>query len=150
MKNAEKTCQKIKTSRIPFSPEAAKLIPRVQAYKSLLQFAQGGCSNRGNLCCAAYRAGILTPWQLSVGDIQDRIKVGQQHCEYYRQHGRRYRKRHLQIMAGDCLGGRQQGGGETVTWDHKAGTGASILETTEICYEEEDMWQRANGAGEGR
>jgi hypothetical protein len=29
-------------------------------------------------------------------DILARIKVCQQHCEYYRNHGKKYRRRHLQ------------------------------------------------------
>jgi hypothetical protein len=42
MKNLEKRFQKIKSGRIPFSPEAAKWIWRVQVYKSLLKFVRGG------------------------------------------------------------------------------------------------------------
>jgi hypothetical protein len=94
MKNLEKRCQKIKSGRIPFSPKAAKWIWRVQVYKSLLKFVRGGRRNRGNLHRAAYRAGIENPFALTEADILAQIKVGQQHCTYYHQHGKAYRKRH--------------------------------------------------------
>ena len=96
MKNSEKRCRKIKSGRIPFSPEAAKWIRRVQVYKSLLKYVQVGRGNRGNLRRTAYRAGIPSPFRLSEEDIRARLEVGKKHCEYYRQHGKRYRRRHLQ------------------------------------------------------
>jgi hypothetical protein len=46
MKNAEKRCRRIKSGVIPFSPEAAKWIRRLQVYRSLLRAAQG---IRGNI-----------------------------------------------------------------------------------------------------
>jgi hypothetical protein len=58
MKNLEKRCRKIKSGRLPFSPEAAKWIRRVQMYKSLLKFVRGRGRNCGNLRQEAYRAGI--------------------------------------------------------------------------------------------
>ncbi len=88
MKNAEKKCRKIKSGRIPFSPEAAKWIRRVKVYKSLLKFVQYGRGNRGNLWRAAYRAGITLPFHLKEDDIRARIKVGKEHCDYYRRNGR--------------------------------------------------------------
>jgi exonuclease III len=96
MKNAEKKCRKFKSGRIPFSPEAAKWIRRVQVYKSLLKFVQYGRGNHGNLRRTAYRAGITSPFQLREEDIRARIKVGKEHCDYYRRNGRQYRARHLQ------------------------------------------------------
>ncbi len=69
MKNLEKRCRKIKSGRIPFSPEAAKWIQRVQVYKSLLKFVRGGGRNCGNLRWAAYRAGIENPLALTEADI---------------------------------------------------------------------------------
>lgn len=95
MKNSEKKYRKIKSGRIPFSPEAAKWIRRVQVYKSLLKFVQSGRGNRGNLRRTAYRAGISSPFQLTETDIKARIEVGKRHCEYYRRHGKQYRRRHL-------------------------------------------------------
>lgn len=90
MKHAEKKCRKIKAGRIPFSPEAAKWIRRVQVYKSLLRFMQKGKGNRGNLRRAAYRTGIQEPFRLHEEDIKARLKVCQEHCAYYRQHGRQH------------------------------------------------------------
>ncbi len=49
MKNAEKRCRKIRSGVIPFSPDAAKWIRRLQVYKSLLGFLQGKGRNQGNL-----------------------------------------------------------------------------------------------------
>ncbi len=49
MANAERKCRKIKSSRIPFSPEAAIWIRRTLVYKSLLRYHQGLIRNRGNL-----------------------------------------------------------------------------------------------------
>ena len=37
MRNAEKKCPRIKSGRIPFSPEAALWITRMQVYRSLLR-----------------------------------------------------------------------------------------------------------------
>ena len=49
MKYAEKNCHRIKSGRIPFSPEAALWIQRTQVYRSLLRFHSGHIRNRGNL-----------------------------------------------------------------------------------------------------
>jgi hypothetical protein len=64
-------------------------------YKSLLKFVWGGGRSCDNLCRAAYRAGIENPFALTEANILARIKVGQQHCTYYRQHWKAHRKRHL-------------------------------------------------------
>jgi hypothetical protein len=64
-------------------------------YKSLLKFVRGGGRNRGNLRREAHRARIENPLTLTEANILAQIKVGQQHCAYYRQHGKAYRKRHL-------------------------------------------------------
>jgi hypothetical protein len=69
MKNSEKRCWKIKAGRIPFSPKAAKLIWRVQVYKSLLKFVRCRGRNCGNLRWAAYRAGIENLYALTEADI---------------------------------------------------------------------------------
>jgi hypothetical protein len=53
MGRAEKICRKIKCCRIPFSPEAAIWIRRVQVYHSLLQFHKGKIKNQGSLKQAA-------------------------------------------------------------------------------------------------
>ncbi len=96
MTNAERKCRKIKSGRIPFSPEAAKWIRQVQVLKSLLKYGHSGKGNRGNLRRAAYRAGIVSPFLIWEEDLIARIKVAQDHCGYFRQHGKQHRKRHLQ------------------------------------------------------
>lgn len=48
-RNAEKKCRKIKSGRIPFSPEASIWIRRRQVYESLLWYKQGKIRNRSNL-----------------------------------------------------------------------------------------------------
>jgi hypothetical protein len=49
MLNAEKKCRRIKSGKIPFSPEAALWIRQTQIYRLLLQFHDGRIRNRGNL-----------------------------------------------------------------------------------------------------
>jgi hypothetical protein len=43
MKNAEKKCRKIKLGTIPFSPEAAKWIRRLQVYLGCYSLSKGIC-----------------------------------------------------------------------------------------------------------
>ncbi len=45
MHHAEMICRKIKSSRIPFSPEASIWIRRVQVYYSLLRYHKGRVKN---------------------------------------------------------------------------------------------------------
>jgi hypothetical protein len=96
MKSSKKRCQKIKSGKIPFSPEAPKWICRAQVYRLLLRFVRGKGCNRGNLHQLAYRVGIETPFLLSEADILVRIKVCQQHCKYYCDHGKQYHRQYLQ------------------------------------------------------
>jgi hypothetical protein len=49
MRHAEKICRKIKTCKIPFSPETSIWIRQAQAYYSLLRFHQGKIKNQWNL-----------------------------------------------------------------------------------------------------
>jgi hypothetical protein len=49
MQCAKKTCRKIESCQIPFSPDAAIWIRRVQVYYSLLHDQKGKIRNRGNL-----------------------------------------------------------------------------------------------------
>jgi hypothetical protein len=72
---------------------------RLQVHRSLLRFVRGEGCNRGNLCWLAYRAGIETQFLLLEADILAQIKVCQQHCKYYCDHGKQYCRRHLQ----ECL-----------------------------------------------
>ncbi len=53
MKHAAKTCQKIKSGRICFSPELVVWIMHEQIYISLVLYKQGRRKNRGNLKRAA-------------------------------------------------------------------------------------------------
>jgi hypothetical protein len=99
MINAEKKCRRIKSGRIPFSPEAALWIRQTQVYQSLLRYHRGLIRNRGNLKLTARRCGILNCLALSVEEILLRLKACIAQCDYYRIHGNRHRRRHLQ----DCL-----------------------------------------------
>ena len=49
MVHAEKKCRRIKSGRIPFSPDSAIWIRRGQVYRSLLRFHAKKIRNRGNL-----------------------------------------------------------------------------------------------------
>jgi hypothetical protein len=53
MRRAENICRKIKCCRIPFSPEAAIWIRRVQVYYLILRYHKRKIKNRGNLKHAA-------------------------------------------------------------------------------------------------
>ena len=75
MLNAEKKCRRIKSGRIPFSPEAALWIRLTQVYRSLLRYHRGLIPNRGNLKRTARRCGILHCFSISIEDILQRIKV---------------------------------------------------------------------------
>jgi len=65
MRHAEKICQKIKSCRIPFSPEAFIWIRQVQVYYSLLQYHKGRIKNRGILKQAARHCNIPNPLSLT-------------------------------------------------------------------------------------
>jgi hypothetical protein len=99
MLHAEKKCRKIKSGLIPFSPESEVWIRRRQTYLTLLKYTQGIHINRGNTIRAARRCGILNPLQLSESEILLRLKICNDHCTYYREHGLPYRRRHLQNRA---------------------------------------------------
>ena len=58
MVNAEKGCRRIKSGRIPFSPESSVWIRRRQVYRSILRYHAGKIRNRGNLKRAARKCGI--------------------------------------------------------------------------------------------
>jgi hypothetical protein len=64
MKHAEKKCCRLKSGRIPFSPEALLWICQCQVYCSLLQWHDGKLQNYGNLCCTVWRCQINAPFQL--------------------------------------------------------------------------------------
>jgi hypothetical protein len=95
MRHAEKICRKIKSCRIPFSPEAALWIRRVQVYYSLLRYHRGRVKNRGNLKRAARRCNIPHPLSLTIAEIYDRLKECKRECAFYEEHGKRFRQKHL-------------------------------------------------------
>ena len=95
-RNTEKKCWKIKSGRIPFSPESSVWIRRRQVYESLLRYKQGKIRNRSNLRRSAQRCGIAQPLKLTWQEIKERLKVCEQKCDYFCKHGQAYRKRHLQ------------------------------------------------------
>ena len=94
-KSAEKSCRTIKSGTIPFSPESEIWIRRCRVYTTLLAMSTGRRVNRGNLIRSARRAGILTPFDLTELEIRGRLRTCKEHCEYYRDHGLPYRRRHL-------------------------------------------------------
>lgn len=95
MLSAEKKCRRIKSGRIPFSPQASIWIRRSQVYRSLLRFHAGKIRNRGNLKRAARRCKIHSPFTLSLQEIRLRLRVCKEKCKYFRKHGMKYRRKHL-------------------------------------------------------
>ena len=69
-RHAEKKCRKIKSGRIPFSPEASVWIRRKQVYESLLRYKMAKIRNRSNLRRTAQRCGIQKPLGLSWSEIK--------------------------------------------------------------------------------
>ncbi len=95
MRYTKKHCQKIKSGRIPFSPEASLWIRRSQVYRSLLRYHAGKIWNQGNLNCTARRCNIPDAFSLSIQEIYFQLKVCANKCEYFRKNGRYYRRKHL-------------------------------------------------------
>ena len=95
MLHAEKKCRRIKSGRIPFSPEAALWIRRTQVYRSLLRYHNGQIRNRGNLKRSARRCGISQCLSIPVEGVLLRLKVCLEKCDYFRKHGKQYRRKHL-------------------------------------------------------
>ena len=95
MKHAAKKCRKIKSGRISFSPESVIWIKREQIYTSLLEYQQGRNKNRGNLKRAARRQGIQEPFRITVAELKTRLTICEEKNNYFREHGHRYRKKHL-------------------------------------------------------
>ncbi len=95
MRHREKICHKIKSCRIPFSPEASIWIRRVQVYYSLLRYHKGRVKNQGNLKRAAQRCNIPNPLSLSVLEIYEQLKECKKECLFFQEHGKRFRRKHL-------------------------------------------------------
>ncbi len=95
MRHAEKICRKIKCCRIPFLPEAATWIQRVQVYYAILRFHRGKIKNRGNLKRAARRCNIPNPLNLLTQDILARLEICKKEYAFYQEHGQQFRRKHL-------------------------------------------------------
>lgn len=95
MINAERRCHRIKSGRIPFSPEVSLWIRRTQVYHSLLRYQRRLVWNRGNLKRSARQCGIQNCLSLAVEEILARLKVCIKQCDYYQRHGKFYRQKHL-------------------------------------------------------
>ena len=95
MAHAEKKCRKIKSGKIPFSPEYTLWIKRRKTYRTLMGYHARNKVNKGNLKQAARIVVIITPMQLSIQEICKRLKVCREKCKYYKCFWRRYRKQQL-------------------------------------------------------
>lgn len=95
MVKAEKKCRRIKSGRISFSPESSIWIRRCQVYRSALRFYAGKVRNKGNLKRSARRCGIQRIMCISVKELRGRLKYAKNKCKYFRKHGGRYRRKHL-------------------------------------------------------
>ena len=91
MRHAEKICRKIKSCRIPFSPEAALWLRRVTP----LSYHKGMVKNRGNLKRAGWRCNTPHPLSLTIGEIYDRLKECKREWTFFQEHGKRFRRKHL-------------------------------------------------------
>ena len=92
---AERNCRKLKSGRIPFSPEASLWIKRTLCYRSLLRYWAGKIKNKGNLLRQARRCRINDPLALSIQTIKDRLHECKQRCNFFTKHGHRHRRTHL-------------------------------------------------------
>ncbi len=70
-------------------------IKREQIYKSLVEYHLGWNKNRGNLKRAARKQGIKKPFQISMAGLKMRLEVCKERNNYFREHGPRYKKKHL-------------------------------------------------------
>jgi hypothetical protein len=95
MQYAERRCWKIKSGRIPFSPEASLWIRRTQVYCSLLRFHAGSIRNQGNLKRSARRCNIPDTFSLSIQEIYFHLKAYVNKCKYFRKNGKYYNRKHL-------------------------------------------------------
>ncbi len=95
MTNAEKQCKKIKSGRIPFSPEAALWIRLTQVFCSLLHYHKGLIENRDNLKRTARQCGIENCLSIPIKEIHIRLKGCASKCDYFRKNGKHYHRKHL-------------------------------------------------------
>ena len=95
MRHAKKKCHRIKSGRIPFSPEAWLWIRQCQVYRSLLRWHAGKIRIRGNLKRTARQCRIENPFFPSVEELQLWLKICKAKCNYFRKHGKRHCQQHL-------------------------------------------------------
>lgn len=95
MTHAEKKCRCITSGRIPFSPESSLWIRRTRVYRSILRFHAGKIQNKSNFKQAAQRCGITNPLGLLLRVIRDCLAECKRKCNYFRKHGKQYRRKHL-------------------------------------------------------
>ncbi len=108
MKNAEKTCQRIKSGRIPFSPEAALWIQHSLVYCSLLQYHLGLIHKRGNLKQQASQCGIPDCLTIPVAEVRLQLHAATEHCDFYRKHGKYYQTKHLYCCLTNARAAQQE------------------------------------------
>jgi hypothetical protein len=65
-------------------------------YRSLLQFHKGKIKNKGNLKQAARQCNIPDPLSMSIQEITHRPKAYKRECIFYQEHGKRFRRKHLE------------------------------------------------------
>ena len=92
---SEKQCRKLKSGRIPFSPEASLWIKRTLCYRSILRYWAGKIKNKGNLLRQARRCRISAPLTLPIQVLKDRLHECKKRCQFFAKHGHRYRRAHL-------------------------------------------------------
>ena len=66
MLHTEKKCRRIKSGRIPLSPDSSKWIRRAQVYRSILRFHANRIRNRSNLNRVARRCRIRNPLSVAL------------------------------------------------------------------------------------
>ena len=71
MHHAERKCRRIKSGRIPFSPDSSIWIRCFQVYRSILRYHAGKVRNQINLKRSARRCGIGVPLQQSLKELRD-------------------------------------------------------------------------------
>jgi hypothetical protein len=133
MKHVEKKCCRLKSGRIPFSPEVSLWIRQSQVYRSLLRWHARKIHNCGNLRRTARHCQINAPFQLTVDDIKLRLRICKEKCDYFWKHGKWHQRQHLN----QCLERVQE-------WENEA-TERQILA---IIKREKDQafWRRLNFA----
>ena len=83
MAHCEKKCRRIKSGRIPFSPDLSVWIRWSQVYRSILRFHAGLIQNRSNLKQADRRCGIPQPLQMPLKLVKERLKFAKEKCKYF-------------------------------------------------------------------